>query len=426
MQIKQEDTEIDIFVATKIGSFKHVKYHTDASKNNKKCIENLVDIKSLQKDEGITCMEWGNAEQTEILLGKKNQQIQVYSSDGTLHRTYTADHGAGHVVGVGRCRRLVSALSTGVVKIWKKKEEVLVNTGGKLDRMRVCAEEQLFATGGEENDLKIYRIGEPEPIFSAKNLAHDWLQLRRDIWVSDLCWCGQGGQLTAVCSRHGYIRLYDIRAQRRPVCNIELEKMAATCIAPGRDERQVMVGFGRGQLHAVDFRASRLDKGFKGAAGAVTAVAVSQAAVYSASLDRHLRVHCYNTKQLLYKQYLTSKLTGLLIQTEGSTPLRSASEVKEEPEDRDEMDQLFEHMDTIEEKPKKKKVLLVPTPSKKSKPSLEGSTVDLNDNNQEDDDQEVEEQEDAIKKLLRSTEKQKRRMEKKKKEKKAKSVFHNA
>ncbi|XP_063390912.1 WD repeat-containing protein 74 [Cydia fagiglandana] len=425
MQIKQEDTEIDIFVATKIGSFKHVKYHTDPTKNIKKCIENLVDIKSLQKDEGVTCMEWGNAEQTEILLGKKNQQIQVYSTDGTLHRTYTADHGSGHVVGVGRCRRLVSALSSGVVKIWNKKEEILVDTGGKLDRMRVCAEEQLFATGGEENDLKIYRIGEPEPIFSAKNLAHDWLQLRRDIWVSDLCWCGQGGQLAAVCSRHGYIRLYDVRAQRRPVCNIETDKMAATCIAPGRDEREVMVGFGRGQLHAVELRAGRLGAGLRGAAGAVAAVAVAAGRVYSASLDRHLRVHCYNTKQLLYKQYLTSKLTGLLIQTEGSTPLRSAPEVKEEPEVQDEMDQLFQHMDTIEDKPKKKKLPPVPTPSKKAKPSLEGSTIDLNDDNLADD-QEVEDQEDAIKKLLKSTEKQKRRMEKKKKEKRAKSVFHNA
>ncbi|XP_063371381.1 WD repeat-containing protein 74 [Cydia amplana] len=420
MQIKQEDTEIDIFVATKIGSFKHVKYHTDASKNNKKCVENLVDIKSLQKDEGVTCMEWGNPEQTEILLGKKNQQIQVHSSDGTLLRTYTADHGTGHVVGVGRCRRLISALSTGVVKIWKKKEEVLIDTGGKLDRMRVCAEQQLFATGGEENDLKIYRIGEPEPIFSAKNLAHDWLQLRRDIWVSDLCWCGQGGQLAAVCSRHGYIRLYDARAQRRPVTNIDLDKMAATCIAPGQDERQVMVGFGRGQLHAVDFRAARLHSGFKGATGAVAAVAQAHRRVYSASLDRHLRVHCYNTKRLLYKQYLTSKLTGLLIQTEGSTALRAAPEVKEEPECRDEMDQLFQHMDTIQEKPKRKKLPPVPAPSKKAKPSLEGSTIDLDDEHNQGD------QEDAIKKLLRSTEKQKRRMEKKKKEKKAKSVFHNA
>ncbi|KAI8427228.1 hypothetical protein MSG28_014826 [Choristoneura fumiferana] len=101
MQIKQEDKELDIFVGTKIGSFKHVKYHTNVTKNNKKCIENLVDIKSLQKHEGITCMEWGNKEQTEILIGKQNQEIQQYTTDGLFPRSYTADFGKGHVVGLG-------------------------------------------------------------------------------------------------------------------------------------------------------------------------------------------------------------------------------------------------------------------------------------------------------------------------------------
>lgn len=47
------------------------------SKNSKKCIENLVEIKSLQKDDAITSMVWGNEEQTEILIGKKNQQVIV-------------------------------------------------------------------------------------------------------------------------------------------------------------------------------------------------------------------------------------------------------------------------------------------------------------------------------------------------------------
>lgn len=56
----------------------------------------------------------------------------------------------------------------------------------------------------------------------------------------------------------------------------------------------------------------------------------------------------------LFQQYLTSKLAGVLVQTETSTPLQdsSAPDVKSEDEinvkSEDEMDDLFENMDTIE------------------------------------------------------------------------------
>ncbi|XP_059044841.1 WD repeat-containing protein 74 [Achroia grisella] len=412
-----EDKEVDIFVGSKIGSFKHIKYHTDISKNNKKCIENLVDIKSLQKDDSLTCMVWGNEEQTEILLGRRNQQIQVYNTQqDEFTKSYTADFGAGHPVGLGRYKRkYIAALSSGMVKIWSKKSETTMDAG-KMDRMRVCGDEPaLFATGGEENDLKIWQIGEKAPVFAAKNLAHDWLQLRRPVWVSDLTFLpNEGGKLVAVCSRHGYVRLYDSRAQRRPVCNVDFNAMAAVCIAPSFDERNVLVGFGRGQLHQVDLRKGRPDKGFKGAVGAITDVLTvpGERLIISSSLDRHIRIHSYESKELVYKQYLTSKLSAVLVQTATSTPLKKEPEVKEELKEEkeevelidDDLDELFDNMETVGEKPKKKKIQSEQTEAKKQKL----------------------EPEDAIKQLLKSTEKQKRKREQRKREKKAKSVFHNA
>ncbi|KAF9796900.1 hypothetical protein SFRURICE_011089 [Spodoptera frugiperda] len=356
-----EDKEIDIFVASKIGSLKHIKYHTDTTKNNKKYIENLVDIKTLQKDEGITRMEWSNAEQTEMLIGRKNQQIQIYNTLQGFTKSYTADFAPGEVVGLGRCKRkLLAAVSSGVVKIWS----------------------------GEENDLKIWRIGEPAPTFVAKNLPHDWLQLRRPVWVTDLVFLPQeGGRLVGVCSRHGYVR-------------------------------QVLVGFGRGQLHQVDLRKGKPDKGYKGCVGAVTDISIVKEPrlIVSSSLDRQLRVHDYASKDLVYKQYLTSKLSCVLIQSESSTPLSRVEEVKEEKPELGVEEIEADDLDTLE-KPKKTKLKPEPEelPAKKIRPSSEGAT-----------DADLDNTDDAIKKLLRSTEKQKRKREQKKREKKAKSVFHNA
>ncbi|XP_034838159.1 WD repeat-containing protein 74 [Maniola hyperantus] len=422
-----EDKEIDLFVASKIGSFKHIKYNTQSSKNSKKSIENLVEIKSLTRDDAITCMVWGNEEQTEILIGRKNQQIQVYNTLQGFTKTYTADFGTGDIVGLGKCkRRLVAALTSGIVQIWGKKEDTCVHTGAKLDSMRLCGQDTtLFATGGEENDLKVWRIGDQEPVFTAKNLPHDWLQLRRPVWVTDLTFLTP--ELVAVCSRHGYVRLYDTRAQRRPVCNVDFENMAATCITRGFDDRQVYVGFGRGQLHQVDLRRGKPDKGYKGAVGAVTSIALhTDGLIVSTSLDRHVRVHARQSKELLYKQYLTSKQCHVLVQSRSSTPLQNP-ELKEEHQleelevTADDMDGLFDTMETIGEKPRKKHIEALETTeafesseAKKMKPSTEGSTAEdtIPD--------------EAIAKLLRSTEKQKRRMEKRKREKKAKSIYHNA
>ncbi|XP_026331490.1 WD repeat-containing protein 74 [Hyposmocoma kahamanoa] len=410
-----ENKEFDIFVASKIGSFKHIKYNTDATKNTKKHIENLVDIKSLQKDDSITCLEWGNNDQTEILMGRKNQQIQLYDTLQGFTTSYKADFGTGDIIGLGRCKRkLLAALSSGVVKIWSKKEESILKVGEKLDCMRICRFEHcLFATGGEENDLKVHRIGEQSPIFVAKNLAHDWLQLRRPVWVTDLTFLDDVNTI-AVCSRHGYIRLYDTRAQRRPVCNIDCPNMAATCITSSFEDSDWMC------IGSCLFTYRHLSSGLVMIFLTFTATIPDEKLIVSASLDRHLRIHKYDSKELVYKQYLTSKLTRILTQTVTSTPLRSPpsplplqdTELKQE----DDMDELFDNMETVgdREKPKKKKTEIEEPEIKKIKPSIEGSTEAVQDKNE------------AIAKLLRSTEKQKRRLEKRKKEKRAKSVFHNA
>ena len=45
----------------------------------------------------------------------------------------------------------------------------------------------LVATGGKENDLKVWDINnlgtKKEPLFRAKNLPDNWIQLREPVWV---------------------------------------------------------------------------------------------------------------------------------------------------------------------------------------------------------------------------------------------------
>lgn len=44
----------------------------------------------------------------------------------------------------------------------------------------------LIAGGGKENDLKVWDLNQSsskEPIFRAKNVADNWMQLREPVWV---------------------------------------------------------------------------------------------------------------------------------------------------------------------------------------------------------------------------------------------------
>lgn len=113
---------------------------------------------------------------------------------------------------------------------------------------------------------------------------------------------------------------------------------------------------------------------YKGFAGGVTGIACSTSEPYvvSVSLDRYLRIHHIDTKQLLKKVYLTSKISsmllrsGFLLPTETEKDVRicnnstelSTKEQKNEEDESDndvEYDMLFEKMPVILNNKKDKK-----------------------------------------------------------------------
>ncbi|KOB78597.1 WD-repeat protein, partial [Operophtera brumata] len=204
--------------------------------------QNLVDIKSLQKDECITCLQWGNEDQTEVLIGRKNQQVHHielnYASRTLLTSSLCKRMSASHACS-GATRIKLRFLSAGrinsadfapghVVGLGRCKRKLLAATSSGVVRIWSKKEECVVQTGGKLDVMKVF---DEDPTLFAT------------------------------------------------------------------------VGFGRGQLHQVDLRAGKPDKGYKGSVGAVTAIATCRRdrLVVSASLDRHLRIHEQASKQLVYK-----------------------------------------------------------------------------------------------------------------------------
>jgi hypothetical protein len=81
-----------------------------------------------------------------------------------------------------------------------------LKVGRRLCRLRQCrTERQLVATAGQEADLQVWDLAQiKEPIFRAKNVRPDFLELRVPVWVADMAFLSH--KTVATASRHGHIR----------------------------------------------------------------------------------------------------------------------------------------------------------------------------------------------------------------------------
>ncbi|XP_015586567.1 WD repeat-containing protein 74 isoform X2 [Cephus cinctus] len=286
MSYKQD---FNVFVGATSGAFKGIKI-TD--KGN--IIKNIQSLSSITENHEVTAMAWGDDDEKEILMG----------------------------CGVKGVRRaILTAVKSGEVKLWKfnKKEQLLINAGANLHRMRHShINKNIIATGGEENELKLFDLERQSRIFLEKNVRHDSLELRVPISISDIGFLPNSSNVVTT-SKYGFIRLYDPDAQRRPVINLTIKDEALTTLAIAPKEHHIVVGSGKGRMNLIDLRKpGKILNTYKDFVGSITSLACSavQPYIISTGLDRHLRIHHLETKKLLKKVYLTSKINCMVLRSD--------------------------------------------------------------------------------------------------------------
>lgn len=310
----------NIFVGAKSGVFKGVKI---GKKTN--TIKNIQDLVSIGDDDQITTISWGDEDERDVLIAcgiEGDRRVKVYDSEKSIFTcSFLCNRGKGSINGISQYNgSILTAVKSGEVSLWRfdKEVEVLLNAGENLDKMcHSHVERNIIATGGLEHGLKLFDLEKQALIFSEKNLAHDPLELRIPICISDMSFL-PGTQQIATASRYGHVRLYDPRVQRRPVINVTIEDQALTCMSTTSKEKCIIVGSGKGKMNLVDLRKSgRILNTYKGFAGGITGIACSVTNPYiaSVSLDRYLRIHHIDTKELVKNIYLTSKLTCLIMRS---------------------------------------------------------------------------------------------------------------
>ncbi|KAL2737865.1 WD repeat-containing protein 74 isoform X2 [Vespula squamosa] len=316
--------DFDVFVGGKSGLFKGIKI------GQKECVQkNLKSFVSIGYDNEITTASWGDDEEREILIAygtKETRSVSIYDTeDMSFTSTFVCDVGQGSINGISHYDgAILTAIHSGEIKLWRfnDQDQVILNAGDNLHKMRHSnINNKIIATGGKENGLKLFDLEKQKQIFSEKNMPHDFLNLRVPIWVSDIAFL-QGSHKIVTVSRFGHVRLYDSNAQRRPIINVEIKDEPLTAVTVPCKEMQIMVGSGKGMMKLIDLRKpGKILHTYKGLVGGITGLASSKVGPYvvSTSLDRYLRVHHIDTREMIKKVYLTSKLTCLVLRSTFST-----------------------------------------------------------------------------------------------------------
>uniref|UniRef100_A0A914CRI0 tRNA:m(4)X modification enzyme TRM13 n=1 Tax=Acrobeloides nanus TaxID=290746 RepID=A0A914CRI0_9BILA len=363
-----KNLEMDVFVGCSTGAFKTLNLQNST-------FYNVTPTNSLDpKQHEITAMCFSDKEQTEILVAQFNRQLKLFNS---LQGTYTdlfVAQGGGVVKGleITKDENIITAFESGDIRLWENRGNLVsstINAGPQIRVMTKKPTEEIIATGGLENPLKIWDLTTGENTFVAKNVRPDFLELRVPVNVTNARFLGDTGRIVTTTGTH-HIRIYDPRAQRRPIHELEWLDEPIHALSLCNRPEHVIVGNTKGDMSLFDLRGkiNPIHK-YRGFAGAIRSIDAHPTAPYvvSCGVDRIVRVHEVNTKKLLKKIYCKVRMNCILLKKKNSLvnpekppKTKSARGSDEEEEDSEaelvnsEDETLWKEMKTVGTKRKRK------------------------------------------------------------------------
>lgn len=351
----------DVWVGSELGLLKGINV-------SKGTFVNYGNLKSLNKSQGVTALSRQAIDGGErIIFGTHEGSARIYETQ-TNEFSDPICCGSSPVCGVVALPddSVLTCTEKGLLKRWKENECVTEKQiGSNIQTMVANTTQTLIAAGGEENDLKLWNVESMDkPVFSAKNVRNDFLNLRVPVWVKAVEFFKDSDSEIVVGTGNHTVRTYDTRVKRRPVLDMEYHEHPITAISLTKENKTVVVGNSAGFMGELDLRTGKQVAGFKGICGSIRAISchVSQPYVVTCGLDRFVRVYDLNTRRLEKKVYLKSNLNCIALscrdielheQTESRKRTKEEEDEEVEVKEEDEDEGVWEGMKVIKEKKKK-------------------------------------------------------------------------
>ncbi|EDL33358.1 WD repeat domain 74, isoform CRA_b [Mus musculus] len=286
-----------VWVGTETGILKGVNLQ-------RKHAANFTPSGQPRREEAVNALCWGTGGETQILVGCADRTVRYFNAEeGTFLSQRYCPGGEGTFRGLAQADgTLITCVDSGILRVWCENDKeassdplLELKVGPGVCRMRQDpTHTHVVATCGKENALKVWDLqGSEEPVFRAKNVRNDWLDLRVPIWDQDTQFL-PGSQKLVTCTGYHQVRVYDpVSPQRRPVLEATYGEYPLTAMTLTPEGNSVIVGNTHGQLAEIDFRQGRLLGCLKGLAGSVRGLQChpSKPLLASCGLDRVLRIH---------------------------------------------------------------------------------------------------------------------------------------
>ncbi|KAL3246880.1 hypothetical protein MRX96_057387 [Rhipicephalus microplus] len=192
-----------VFVGAETGLLKGVN-------TEKRTFANLNSLQEVSKSNEISCLRWKDDSESEIYAGIRSQTVKTFCpNSGICKDVFEVKGGEGPIKGLGvvnSSRNLVTCVSSGLLRVWAKDgcTEAETEVGADVFRMRQHPrKEGIVATGGKENELKLWDLENlQKPVFVAKNVRNDFLDLRVPVWVTDMDFLKDSEKIIAITGHH--------------------------------------------------------------------------------------------------------------------------------------------------------------------------------------------------------------------------------
>jgi len=365
-----------VWVGSELGVVKGVNLANGA-------FVNYGNLKVLDKTQGITAMtrlphnDNADTKGVRFALGRRDGSACIFDSHTNEFSTPLCC-GSSPVCGVVALPQnvVVTCTEKGLLKLWKPKEDDIAvydeacatekQVGSDIRTVVTNTSRTLLATGGQENDLKLWNVEDfSKPVFAAKNVRNDFLNLRVPVWVTAAQFLKDSENEIVVGTGNHTVRTYDTRVKRRPVLDVTYHEHPITAISVTKDNKTVVVGNSAGFVGEVDLRTGLQVGGFKGICGGIRDIVCHEKQPYMVvcGLDRFVRVYDLKSRRLEKKVYLKSNLNCLSVTSDELQLTNESQEVgrkrtKEEDEEADikeeeEDEGVWESMQVVKEKKKK-------------------------------------------------------------------------
>ncbi|KAE9413855.1 hypothetical protein Angca_010081, partial [Angiostrongylus cantonensis] len=327
---------MDCIVAASTGALKAINLRENS-------FTNLLPVKTLApKQHEITSMIWSCERrvcitsihigvvldeflylQSDVLAALLDRQLKLYDTHtNTFNPLFNMTGGEGAVQGLHSIQgaKIVSCVESGLTSVWNRNGECCGKweAGAGVRVMRGLATRNEVLTGGTKHLVKTWDIETGKLLWSARNVPLNFLDIEVPIACTDARYVDHSGSIIEATKLHE-LRLYDPRAQRRPLKLIPFMDVPITAVSRCYRDNHVLAANTIGEMGLFDLR-SKVHPvcKYKGQAGAIRSIDAHPTAPYVAScgIDRFVRVHDIDTRKLAHKVYCKTRLNRVLMRSE--------------------------------------------------------------------------------------------------------------